>query len=108
MTKGIPLEQPPRKGRRKNKENIEGGRVKRCKYCGDIFQYKNNLAQICPNCKKEYNRGYAHVINNFDKRFSGLSYENSEEKLNEIREKYKNGVTDEIVFEFVDKIFPKE
>lgn len=41
-------------------------------------------------------------------RFSGLDYENDEEKLNEIREKYKDGVTDEIVFEFVDKFFPKE
>lgn len=108
LTKGIPLEQPPRKGRRKNKENIEGGRVKRCKYCGDIFQYKSNLAQMCPDCKKEYHRGYVHVINNFDKRFSGLSYENSEERLNEIRGKYKDGVTDEIIGDFVDKFFSEE
>lgn len=34
-------------------------------------------------------------------RFSGRSYENPPEKLNAIREKYKNGITPEIWMEFV-------
>lgn len=33
--------------------------------------------------------------------FSGRSYENSSEKLDAIREKYKNGITSEIWMEFV-------
>lgn len=84
LTKGIPLEQPPRKGRKKNKKNKEN------------IKYEMLVAEFGKSGRHE--RG----------RFSGLSYENSEERLNEIREKYKNGVTDEIVFEFVDKFFPKE
>ena len=34
-----------------------------------------------------------------NQRFSGLDYTNSEEKLNAIKEKYKNGVTREILEE---------
>ena len=34
-------------------------------------------------------------------RFSGRSYDNPPEKLNTIREKYKNGITPEIWMEFV-------
>ena len=36
-----------------------------------------------------------------DQRYSGLNYTNSEEKLNAIKEKYKNGVTREILEEFL-------
>lgn len=34
-------------------------------------------------------------------RFSGLDYENDEEKLNEIREKYKDGVSREVIEEWI-------
>ena len=37
-------------------------------------------------------------------RFSGLKYENPPEKLEAIKEKYKNGVTMDILEEFADKI----
>ena len=34
-----------------------------------------------------------------NERFSGLEYKNSPEKIKEIKEKYKNGVTEEIINE---------
>ncbi len=36
-----------------------------------------------------------------NERFSGLKYENSPDKLNAIKEKYKNGVTEEILKEML-------
>ena len=36
-----------------------------------------------------------------DIRYSGLVYENSAEKIAELKEKYKNGVTKEILEEFL-------
>ena len=37
-------------------------------------------------------------------RFSGLEYENSPEKLDAIKEKYKNGVSMSILSDFVDEL----
>lgn len=82
LCKGIPLEGDVKRGRKKTEDTL---RIE-----AYIAEYGNS--------KRKYQYG----------RFSGLDYENSEERLNEIREKYKNGVTDEIVFEFVNKFFPKE
>jgi hypothetical protein len=39
-----------------------------------------------------------------NKRYSGENYVNSEEKLNTIKEKYKNGITTEILAEFMKNI----
>ena len=36
-------------------------------------------------------------------RFSGLDYENSPEKLKSIKEKYKNGVTKDIIAEMMER-----
>ena len=41
-------------------------------------------------------------IRNYNLRVSGKHYENSEEKLEQIKEKYKNGVTMDILEEFVN------
>ena len=41
-------------------------------------------------------------IRNYNLRASGKHYENSEEKLERIKEKYKNGVTMDILEEFVN------
>lgn len=38
-----------------------------------------------------------------DKRYSGEKYVNSEEKLNAIKEKYKNGITSGIIEEWLGK-----
>ena len=40
-------------------------------------------------------------IRNYNLRASGKHYENSEEKLEQIKEKYKNGVTMDILKEFI-------
>ena len=40
-------------------------------------------------------------IRNYNLRASGKHYENSEEKLERIKEKYKNGVTMDILNEFI-------
>lgn len=54
---------------------------------------------------KEYRRQYANLYNEAkqhpDKRNSGKKYKNSLEKLQGIKEKYKNGVTPEILAEFL-------
>lgn len=41
-------------------------------------------------------------IRNYNLRASGKHYENSEEKLEQIKEKYKNGITNNILEEFVN------
>ena len=41
-------------------------------------------------------------IRNYNLRASGKHYEDSEEKLEQIKEKYKNGVTMDILEEFVN------
>lgn len=41
-------------------------------------------------------------IRNYNLRASGKHYENSEEKLEQIKEKYKNGITKNILEEFVN------
>ena len=41
-------------------------------------------------------------IKNYNLRASGKHYENSKEKLEQIKEKYKNGVTMDILEEFVN------
>ena len=40
-------------------------------------------------------------IRNYNLRVSGKHYENSEEKLEQIKEKYKNGVTMDILKKFI-------
>lgn len=64
----------------------------------ELKEYQNQIGV------KEYSKQY-HKIYNLskitNKRFSGKDYENSEERLNEIKEKYKNGVTKEILDEML-------
>lgn len=49
----------------------------------------------------EYHRLYSEPRNTPDKRYSGKKYENSPEKLKAIKEKYKNGVTEEHIKEML-------
>lgn len=54
---------------------------------------------------KQYRASYMYELNKAirlkksNKRYSGENYVNSEEKLNTLKEKYKNGVTEEIIKE---------
>lgn len=38
--------------------NIANEHIKRCKYCGNLFEYKRNSKEVCdnPNCKKQQTR----------------------------------------------------
>lgn len=54
----------------------------------------------------EYNRQYKRLYvntNKSDKRYSGRKYENTEEKLLQLREKYRNGVTLKDIKEMFEK-----
>ena len=59
-------------------------------------------------CSKEYKKVQSNYCNksarirDYNLRASGKHYENSEEKLEQIKEKYKNGVTMDILEEFVN------
>lgn len=77
LRKGIPLEQAPRKGRKRKDENVE---------------YEMLVAEF-GNPKKKV-RG----------RFSGLDYDNPPEKLEAIKEKYRNGVSVDDIAEMVGKL----
>ena len=77
--KGIPFDKPCTRGRKKSPETLELERLKES-------QEKNHRKEV-------YGR------------FSGKKYENSPERLAEIREKYKNGITPEIMKELAVKLF---
>jgi len=81
LRNGIPLDAVVKRGRKKSALTLEHERL---------------VEEFGEPGRKTYGR------------FSGKVYENDQSKLDAIREKYKNGVTDEIVFEFVNKFFPKE
>ena len=53
----------------------------------------------------EYNRQYKRLYNTnkSNKRYSGRKYENPEEKLMQLREKYRNGVTLNDIKEMFEK-----
>ena len=64
----------------------------KCEVCGAAFypkQGKGRIGLYCENCRKELRNGgyYASPL-----RYSGKKYDNSPEKLAEIREKYRNGI----------------
>lgn len=64
--------------------------------------------------QKEYRRILTYVCNRSarirdnDLRASGKHYENTPEKLEAIKEKYRNGVTDDIMKEFESKLAKTE
>ena len=68
-----------------------------CPVCGMSF-IKNNSRLYCSRkCQRIASRGKS-------KRFSGRIYLNPPEKILELREKYKNGVTEEIMKEFEENL----
>lgn len=78
LCKGIPLEGDVKRGRKKTEDTL---RIE-----AYIAEYGNS--------KRKYKCG----------RFSGLDYENSKERLDEIKEKYKNGVTDKMVEDWINSV----
>ena len=51
--------------------------------------------------RKQYQSLYLQAKYTKEKRYSGRVYENSPEKLQAIKEKYKNGITNEILEEII-------
>lgn len=52
---------------------------------------------------KEYHRLYSEARQHKE-RYSKLEYKNSKERIKQIKEKYKNGITPEILAEFIKNI----
>ena len=67
----------------------------------ELREYQHEIGQ------KEYKKIQTNYckksarIRDYNLRASGKHYENSEEKLEQIKEKYKNGVTMDILQEFI-------
>ena len=67
----------------------------------ELREYQSEIGQ------KEYKKFQTNYCNksarirNYNLRASGKHYENNEEKLEQIKEKYKNGVTKEILSEWI-------
>ena len=66
------------------------------------------LKEYCDRIgRKEYRKEYCRLYSEakqHKERYSKLEYKNSKEKINQIKEKYKNGVTPEILAEFIKNI----
>lgn len=78
-----------------------------CETCGIDFETKSPNQRFCSReCFLGYQRRKQRQKNRKKKtmRFSGDIYTNSEQKLNAIREKYKNGITKEILKEFAESL----
>ena len=63
----------------------------------ELVEYQKQIGKEIYS--REYHRLY-HWTKQHKGRHSNLEYENSKEKLQHIKEKYKNGVTPEILVEF--------
>lgn len=74
LRKGIPLDAKLKRGRKKSAETLE---------------YERLVEEFGEPERKAYGR------------FSGKDYDNDESKLNAIREKYRNGVSREMIEEWI-------
>lgn len=65
----------------------------------ELLAYRDVIGE--KEFRLEYYKLYSEPRNTPDKRYSGKRYENSPEKLKAIKEKYKNGVTEEHIKEML-------
>ena len=61
----------------------------------ELRQYADEIGH--QNYRNQYQLLYQRTMQAADKRYSGLHYKNSPEKLKQLKEKYKNGVSKEII-----------
>jgi hypothetical protein len=96
LCRGIPLDKALHKGRGKKISDEE-----LMEFQLEIGQkeYKRIQSSVCYRSKR--------ILDN-DLRASGKHYENTPEKLEAIKEKYRNGVTDDIMKEFESKLAKTE
>lgn len=81
--------------------------IRMCESCGSDFESKNNKQRFCcRECFLEHQQRKQRqkIRKKKTMRFSGDIYTNSEERLNAIKEKYKNGITKEILKEFAESL----
>ena len=94
-------EEPQTGGRNRRQE------MTKCELCGKEFMRHSPTQKFC--CRECYKEFKLRQRPPGKRRFSGRSYKNSEQRLNELREKYKNGITAEIMQEFAENLqIPRE
>ncbi len=69
----------------------------------ELKEFQSKIGQMKYRQLANYVYNRSHRICKYNLRASGKHYENSEERLNEIKEKYKKGVTQEIMEEWLGK-----
>ena len=74
----------------------------KCELCGKEFMRHSPTQKFC--CRECYKEFKLRQRPPGKRRFSGRSYKNSEQRLNELREKYKKGITAEIMQEFAENL----
>lgn len=77
-----------------------------CELCGKSFMRKSPSQKFCSkDCSEEVKqRKLQNQCDRRKRRFSGRSYRNDEKRMNEIKEKYKDGITADILREFAEKL----
>lgn len=77
-----------------------------CELCGKSFMRKSPSQKFCSkDCSEEVKRRKLQdQCGRRNRRFSGRIYRNDEKRMNEIKEKYKNGITADILREFAEKL----
>lgn len=86
-------------------------KIKTCLICNNDFEAQSNKAVYCPYCKNEiqlfYQRRWYQKTKGKgrqykkNERYSGQTYTNSKERLAEIKAKYQNGVTYNMILEML-------
>lgn len=64
----------------------------------ELAEYKDKIGK--DEYRRQYNQLYREAKQH-TQRYSGKTYTNSKEKLEAIKQKYKNGVTDDILNDFI-------
>lgn len=71
----------------------------------ELQQYREEIgAKEYKRIRSNYCNKSRRILQN-NSRSSGARYENSEKKLKAIKEKYKNGITEDVLKKFVSEIF---
>lgn len=85
------------------KREVKKKEIKKRKLCVLCGAETRGFICMGEECRKEYHRVFTWTYNRMknNTRASGKHYENTPEKLNAIKEKYKNGVTDEHLKEMI-------
>ena len=66
----------------------------------ELDQYAEKIGR--ENYRNEYNMLYQRTMQAGNRRFSGKKYENSPEKLKQLKEKYKNGISLKTINEMLE------